>query len=136
MDNNLLNEGDLIEKSAESHPVTRDDIHVRAQELALIDGRVPPNVSQADYKQAKQELTGEADLSRQEAILDAIPEIKPSDPLSSSIGYQLPESPNEDEDDEGRSQSEQLAEKGVGKAEHDQALQAAMETAKTNKGEP
>jgi hypothetical protein len=135
MHKNLLDEGDLIKISAESNPVTRDEIHARARELALIKGRVPgpPNVSQADYEQAKQELTGESDLSRQEAILDAIPDLNPSDPASSSIGYQLPESPN---DDEGRSQSEQLAENGVEKAEHDQALQAAIETAKTNKGEP
>ena len=136
MHKNLLDEGDLIKTSAESNPVTRDEIHARARELALIEGRVPPNVSQADYEQAKQELTGESDLSRQEAILDAISDPNPSDPTSSSIGYQLPESPNEDEDDEGRSQSEQLAENGVEKAEHDQVLQAAIETAKTNKGEP
>ena len=71
-----------------------------------------------------------------EADREAIPDVMPSDPLSSSIGYQLPESPNEDEDSEGRSQSEQLAEKGVKKAELDQALQAAIENAKNDKGEP
>ena len=135
MHKNHLDEGDLIKTSAESNPFTRDEIHARARELALIEGRVPPNVSQADYEQAKQELTGESDLSRREAILDAIPDPNPSDPASIAIGYQLPESTNEDEDDEGRSQSEQLAENGVEKAEHDQALQAAIETAKTNKGE-
>jgi len=119
--------------STDSDPLTREDIHVRARELALIDGRTPPNVSQADYEQAKRELTGESELDRQEAMLDAIPEDKRNDPTPDSTGQQAPESPSEEEDDEGRSESEQLAETGVENAEREQVLQAAIEAAQKNK---
>jgi len=119
--------------STDSAPSTREDVHVRARELALIDGRTPPNVSQADYEQAKRELTGESELDRQEAVLDAIPEEKRSDPAPDSSGHQIPESPSEEEDEEGRSESEQLAEKGVENAEREQVLQAAIEAGKKDK---
>jgi hypothetical protein len=87
-------------------------------------------VSQADYEQAKRELTGESDLDRQDAMLDSIPEAERWDPVPGSTGRQVPESPSEDEDDEGRSESEQLVEEGVEEAERDQMLQAARAAAK------
>ena len=124
------------ERNAGAEPVSREDVHVRARELALIDGRTPPNVSQADYEQAKRELTGEADLERQEAVLDAIPEEKRADPGPDSTGIQVPEQICDDEDEEGRSESEQLAEEGVEKAERDQVLQAAIATATKAKRKP
>jgi hypothetical protein len=49
--------------------VTRELIHLRACELALTNRRYFGRVSQADYQQAKMELTGERDTERQEAIL-------------------------------------------------------------------
>ena len=124
------------ERNAGAEPVSREDVHVRARELALIDGRTPPNVSQADYEQAKRELTGEADLDRQEAVIDAIPEEKRADPEPDSTGIQVPEQICDDEDEEGRSESEQLAEEGVEKAERDQVLQAAIATATKAKRKP
>jgi hypothetical protein len=51
-------------------PVTRQRVHARTCELAVLAGRVPPQVAQLDYEQAKRELTGETDPDRQEAILD------------------------------------------------------------------
>jgi len=45
-----------------------------------------------------------------------------------------PEPPHEDEDDEGRSESEQLVDRGVEEAERDQIAQAAQAAGK--KGEP
>jgi|GEM_PF-3592248 len=48
-------------------------LHARAKELAGIAGRTPENVSQQDYEEAKRELTGEWDLNRQEAKLEALP---------------------------------------------------------------
>jgi hypothetical protein len=136
MDKNLINSGVLSENMDKIEPVTRDDVHARARELALIDGRTPPDVSQADYEQAKRELTGEADLDRQEAVLDAMPEEKRSDPAPDATGHQVPEAVNEDEDDsdeEGRSESEQSAERGVEQAERDQVLQAAIAAAKKDR---
>jgi hypothetical protein len=52
-------------------PVTREHVNVRAHELAVIAGRAPPHVTQADYEQAKREVTGESDLERQEAMLNS-----------------------------------------------------------------
>jgi hypothetical protein len=52
-------------------PVTRERVHLRAHELAVIAGRPPPYVTQGDYEQAKREVTGESDLERQEAVLNS-----------------------------------------------------------------
>ncbi len=54
-------------------PATRAQVDARAHALAVLAGRVPPYVTQADYQQAKRELTGESDLERQNAVLDASP---------------------------------------------------------------
>jgi len=49
--------------------VTHESVRARTRELALFAGRVPPHVTQADYEQAKRELTGESDLDRQQAMI-------------------------------------------------------------------
>jgi hypothetical protein len=121
----------LPEQVVEAEPVTREDVHARARELALIDGRTPQDVTQAEYEQAKRELTGESDLDRQDAVLDTIPEEKRDDPEPDSTGHQVPDQIGDEEDEEGRSESEQRAEKGVENAEHDQVLQAAIKAAKS-----
>ena len=50
---------------------SRAAVHVRTQELAGLAGRAHPRVTQADYEQAKREITGETDVDRQNAVLDA-----------------------------------------------------------------
>ena len=132
MKTNPLNTGVLTQNFAGIGPVTRAMVQARAQELAVIAGRAPPNVTQADYLQARRELTGESDMDRQDAILDAIPETKRWDPFPGSAGRQARESPSEDEDDEGRSEPEQLVDEGAEEAERDRMLQAAR-TAGKNK---
>jgi hypothetical protein len=52
--------------------VTRAMVHQRTHELAMLAGRVPPDVAQADYEQAKRDITGETDQERQDAMLDVI----------------------------------------------------------------
>lgn len=54
-------------------PVSRAMLHLRTQELALLAGYAAPYVHQSHYEQAKQELTGESDLDRQNAMLDRLP---------------------------------------------------------------
>jgi len=130
----ILTEQIVQPEPNETERVTREDVHVRARELALIDGRTPSDVSQAEYEQAKRELTGESDLARQEAVLDAIPEPNRAAPGPDSAGHEVPEQSDDEEDDEGRSVSEQLAEEGVEKAEQEQILQSAAETARGDKG--
>lgn len=72
---------------------------VRAHEATL---------AQADYEQAKRELTGESDAERQDAILDRFPESERWDPVSGSPRHQAMESSSEEEDDEGRNESAPL----------------------------
>jgi hypothetical protein len=125
MEKNFLNKGLIAENFTGIGPVTREMVHARAHELATIADRPGRQVTQTDYEQAKRELTGETDIDRQEAILDSIPESKRWDPVPGSEGRQMPESPDEDEDAEGRSETAQLVEEGVEEATHDQMLQAA-----------
>ena len=75
-------------------------------------------------------------MDRQEAVLESIPETKRWDPVPGSIGRQLLESPSEDEDDEGRSESEQLVDEGAEEAERDQMFQAARAAEKKDRREP
>ena len=117
-------------------PVTRKMVDARTRELALIAGRVPPQVSQADYERAKRELTGESDADRQEAVLESISEAKCWDPVPGSTGHQVPESPSEDEDDEGRSETEQMVDDGAVEAERDKMLQAAKAAGNADRNKP
>ena len=130
MDTNPLNKGVIEENSTGIGTVTRKMVRERARELALIEGRVPPQVLQVDYEQAKRELTGGSDLDPQAAAVESALESERWDLLPGSTGRKALESPSEDEDDEGRSESEQLVEQGVAEAEHDQMLQSAKESAK------
>jgi len=126
----------LPKKPAGAGAVTREGLRARARELAVIAGRVPPQVSQLDYEQAKRELTGESEGDRQDAILDSLPESKRWDPVPGSTGHQAQESPSEDEDDEGRSETEQLVEDGAVEAERDRARRAAQADNKTDARKP
>jgi hypothetical protein len=117
-------------------PVSREMEHERMPDLTWDAGRVPPHGSPADEDPAKRELTRASGADEQEAILDSISEVKPWNPVPGSTGRQMSESPSEDEDDEGRSESEQLVERGVEEAERDQLLQAAQAAEKTSQREP
>ena len=81
MKNNPVNKGIISENFNGIGPVSRKMVHERASELAQIGGRLPQSISQADYEQAKRELTGESDIDSQEAILDSLPESKRWDPV-------------------------------------------------------
>lgn len=76
-------------------PLTREKVRVRARALALIDGRTPVEVLQADYEQAKRELTGKFGLAQQEAMLDLLPETTLAVEAISITGHQIPEFQNE-----------------------------------------
>ena len=136
MNKNPLNKGVITVNSAGVGTVTREMVHARARELALLAGCAPPHVRQADYEQARRELTGESDIDRQDAALDSLPEAKRWDPVPGSAGYQAPESASEDEDDEGRSETEQLVDEGAEEAERDRMFQAARAAEKPDQRNP
>jgi hypothetical protein len=125
MSKNPVNKGIIAENFKGVGAVTRDMVHARARELGMISGRAPSEVSQADYEQAKRELTGESDMDRQDEILESLPESSRWDPVPGSAGSQDPEPPGEDDDDdEGHNESAQLVDGGVQEAEHDLMVEA------------
>jgi hypothetical protein len=58
---NPSKEGVLTENSVGVGTVTRNMVHTRAAELAVIDGRSSNGATMSDLAQAKRELTGEPD---------------------------------------------------------------------------
>jgi hypothetical protein len=52
-------------------PDIRDLVHARTEELAVLAGRAPQDVTLEDYAQAKREITGQSDRILQDAILGA-----------------------------------------------------------------
>jgi hypothetical protein len=128
MKRNPLNKGIIAENAVGIGTVSPEMVEARARELAAIAGRVPPEPSEADYQQAKRELTGEPEMDVQEMALES----EGWDPVPGSTGRHAPESLGEDEDSEGRSESAQLFEEGINEAEHDQMLQAARAARKKN----
>jgi hypothetical protein len=125
MKTNPLKKGELTVNSAGIGTVTSKMVRKRAVELAKLDGRSAQNVSKSDWETAKRELTGGPEMDPKEAALEAAPESERWDPAPGSEGRKVPESPGEDEDDEGRSDNERLVEEGIEEAELDQMLRAA-----------
>jgi uncharacterized protein YabE (DUF348 family) len=69
-------------------------------------------------------------------MLESIPEADRSNSMPDSTERQVPESPSEDEDDEGRSETEQLVDEGAEEAARDRMFQAAHEAEKSDRREP
>ena len=124
------------ENSAGIGRVTRERVHVRALELAWIAGRVPPHVSQADYEQAKRELTHEVDLSRQNALLDSKPASQSGEPAPGPTAHEMPDAPSEGEDHEGSNESAQPFREEATDAGREHMLQATRAGEKPDRDEP
>ena len=114
-----------MENSVGIGEVTRGMVRKRAVELALINGHSAHEVSKSDWDQARRELKGEPDMEPNDAVLDAVPESERWEPVHGSTGHKTQATSSEDEDDEGRNDSEILVDEGVKEASHDQMLQAA-----------
>ena len=125
MTRNPLKDGNISENSAGIGTVTRQMVLGRAEELAIINGSWLHNVSSSDFEQARQQLTGEAEMAPQEVALGSASESERWDLARGSTGHKAPVASNDDEDGEGRSDNERLVEEGVAGAEHDQMVQAA-----------
>jgi hypothetical protein len=134
MRQNPLNKGIIMENAAGIGTVTSEMVEARARELAAISGH-PSKPSQADYQQAKRELTGEAEMDPQEESSESVPDSDGWDPVPGSTGRQAADSLGEDEDAEGRSESAQMFEEGVTEAEHDQMRQASRAEEKSDEPE-
>src|SRR6202049_1437318 len=122
MKKNPLNKGIIMENAAGIGTGTSEMVEARARELAAINGH-PSQPSEADYQQAKRELTGESETDPQEESSESVPDSEGWNPVPGSTGRQAADSLGEDEDAEGRSESAQMFEEGVSEAEHDQMSQ-------------
>ena len=136
MKKNPLNKGIVMENAIGIGTVTPQMVEARARELAAINGHRSSEPSEADYQQAKRELTGEPEMDPQQESRESILESDGWDPVPGSIGRQAAESLGEDEDAEGRSESAQMFEEGVSEAEHDQMRQASRADEKSDELEP
>jgi hypothetical protein len=132
MRKNPLNKGIIMENAAGIGAVTSEMVEARARELAAINAHPSSTPSEADYEQAKGELTGESETDPQEECRESIPESEGWDPLPGSVGRQAADSLGEDEDAEGRSESAQMFEEGISEAEHDQMRRASQENEKSD----
>ena len=79
MRKNPLNKGIIMENAVGIGTVTSEMVQARARELAAINGH-PSKPSEADYQQAKRELTGESEIDPQEESSESIPESEGWDP--------------------------------------------------------
>ena len=136
MRKNPLNKGIIMENAAGIGAVTSEMVEARARELAAINGRPSSKPSEADYQQAKRELTGEAETDSQEESSESVSESEGWDPVPGSTGRQAADSLGEDEDAEGRSESAQMFEEGVSEAEHDQMRQATRADEESDEPNP
>ena len=125
MKTNPLKQGMIIENAVGIGTVSPDMVRLRAIELASIEGRSPQHLTKEDWEAAKRELTGESETGPLEEILDGAAESERWDPVPGSPGKKAAVSGSEDEDEEGRSDSERLTEEGVSEATHDQMFQAS-----------
>ena len=130
MKTNPLKEGALTENPAGLGTVTRKMVRARAVELAVIDGLLSSAATKSHFAQAKRELTGVEDEDPNDVILESAPESERWDPLPGSTGGKVRVAPSEDEDEEGRSDNEQLVEGGIAEAEIEQSFQATKAAAK------
>ena len=135
MRKNPLNKGVIMENADGTGTVTPAMVEARARELALIDGGDSSKPTEADFQQAKRELTGEDDIDPQQENLKSLPESEGWDPVPGSTERQAANSLGEDEDAEGRSESAQMFEKGINEAEHDQMRRAAEAEQKSDERE-
>ena len=132
MTRNPLKDGNISENSAGIGTVTRKMVLTRAEELATINGDWLHKVSPSDFEHARRQLEGDPDLTLDEAALELLPESERWDIAAGSTGHQVAVAPNEDEDEEGRSDNERLVEEGLAGAEQDHALQAARAAARAD----
>jgi len=135
MRKNPLNKGVIMENADGTGTVTPAMVEARARELALIDGGDSSKPTEADFQQAKRELTGEDDIDPQQENLKSLPESEGWDPVPGSTERQAANSLGEAEDAEGRRESAQMFEKGTNEAEHDQMRRAAEAEQKSDERE-
>jgi hypothetical protein len=97
----------------------------RAVELAAMKGCLTHSISKSDWDQARRELTGDPEMDPLQAALQSVPESDRWNPLQGTTGTSAQESPSEDENSDGYSDSARMVEDVVNEASHHQMLAAS-----------
>jgi hypothetical protein len=127
MKENRIEQGRFTEQGHGLGTVTKEMVHKRARELALISGR--ERVLDSDYEQAKRELTREEHLTPEPGAVERLSEDERWEPVPVSMGKEAPKIPAPDE----QTFAEKLVEEGVEDAEHDQMTRATRESIRRDK---
>ncbi|MBA3963516.1 MAG: hypothetical protein H0X40_16675 [Chthoniobacterales bacterium] len=100
-----------------------DQVEKRAREIAMIDERDADEFTEADWAQAKNELTGVAASQAPEADDDVTDEVMERDDILGSTGHQVPNNGFEGDENVGA----ELVSGGNEEAAHDQMVEARLE---------
>ncbi len=95
----------------------------RAREIAMIDERKADEFTDADWTQAKNELTGVATAHAPEADDEVTDEVTERDDILGSTGHQVPNNGFDGDENVGA----ELVSGGVEEAAHDQMVEARLE---------
>jgi hypothetical protein len=98
-------------------------VEKRAREIALIDERNPDEFTDADWEQAKNELTGVEPAHQPETDDEIADELSERDDVAGSSGHQVPNNGFDDDNNVG----EELVAGGIEEAAHDQMVEARRE---------
>lgn len=109
-------------------PGPGDLAQARIRAMAAIARRAERDLARSDDEHTKDELARKAGRKQQDAILDGLPELRPWNPVPGSSGHHTPEPLGEEEDGDGRSQSEQSADKGSERAQQERIRLAAEQS--------
>ena len=115
--------GDLSGKETELNVPTPEVVTKRAREIALIDERDPDDFTEADWEQARRELTGLETTAASEDPLKAAAALSERGSIAGETGTRAPRIAPKDE----ALLDERLVSRGVDEAAHDQMVEAAQE---------
>jgi hypothetical protein len=118
------------------HPSNKGVVVAKPGQTEAMTRKVPPPSLREDHaaspgspagdEPARLNSSNQEDMDRRQEILESIPESERWDPVPGSVEHQEPESPSEDEDNEGRSETEQLVDDGAVEAAREQTQQESQ----------
>lgn len=115
--------GDLPTEQNELTVPTEEMATKRAREIALLNERNPNEFTDADWEQARRELTGMQTSGAPEESFEAAASLSERGSVPGDTGRKIPSLEPKDE----ALLDERLASRGVDEAAHDQMVEAAKE---------
>jgi hypothetical protein len=115
--------GDMSGRETELGVPTPEMVKQRAREIALVDERNPDQFTDADWEQARAELTGVEGSALPDDATDIAASLSERGSIPGESGREIPRVAPKDE----ALLDERLATRGVEEAAHDQMVEAAQE---------